>query len=548
MNLTKGDSMSEQKYQADVVIVGGGLAGLTAAYDLISNGKKVILLDRDDKEHLGGLAKKSFGGVMFVDSPHQRRMGLKDNPALAWEDWKSFADFEDSDELPKQWAKLYVEKSIPYIYEWLDHKKIQFLPVVNWAERGIFRPGNSVPRWHITWGTGYELIVKILKAIESHPKRNLLQIYYNHKVDNLIIESNTATGVSGLDEVSKSSFTAKAETVILASGGICGGDLSEVRKNWFSDWGKAPNVLLNGSHKYADGMLHRVAEKKGAKLTHLDKQWHYAAGIFHPNPTQKDDGLSLVPPRSAIWVDSSGKRFGPLPLMGYTDTRYAVEQITKSKAQYSWQIMNWKIAIKELAVSGSDYMTAFRNKSKIKLVKDILFGNTELVNRLIKESKDIVVANTIPELVGKMNEISLSGFKVDEEILTNEIRTYDSMIDRGKSYYNDDQLRRIANFRNYRGDRIRTCNFQKIEDKKALPLIAIREFILSRKSLGGIQTNLQSQVLDSKGKTISGLYAIGETAGFGGGGIHGKGSLEGTFLGSCVLTARVAVESIVGKK
>ena len=147
-----------------------------------------------------------------------------------------------------------------------------------------------------------------------------------------------------------------------------------------------------------------------------------------------------------------------------------------------------------------------------------------------------------------MNEISLSGFKVDEEILTNEIRTYDSMIDRGKSYYNDDQLRRIANFRNYRGDRIRICNFQKIEDKKALPLIAIREFILSRKSLGGIQTNLQSQVLDSKGKTISGLYAIGETAGFGGGGIHGKGSLEGTFLGSCVLTARVAVESIVGKK
>ncbi|MCB1158092.1 MAG: FAD-binding protein [Leptospiraceae bacterium] len=534
-------------YKADVIIAGGGFAGISAAIELLDAGKKVILLDRDKEENFGGLAKKSFGGILFVDTPLQRRLGIKDSPELALSDWKSFADFSDNDDLPLSWAKLYVDKSREIIYDWLTAKKVEFLPLVNWPERGLFRPGNSVPRWHITWGTGHSLIEQVLLYLKTHPKRDNLQVFFNHRVERLLISNNAVTGCAGRMEGSEEEFEANSENVILASGGICGGDLSMVKTHWYKDWGKAPETLLNGSHIFADGLLHKEAEAKGARLTHLDKQWHYAAGIHHPEAQKENDGLSLVPPRSALWMDAEGRRFGPLPLMGYTDTRYVVEQISKSKAQYSWQVLNYKIAIKELAVSGSDYMTAFRYKKKLKLLNDVLFGNKELIKRLSKESKDIILAHSLDELIQKMNEKSINGFQIDAKGFKEDIHMYDAQIDRGEAYFNEEQLRRIANFRTYRGDKIRTCKFQKIDDKKAYPLIAIREFILSRKSLGGIQTDLQSWVLNREGNPIPGLYAIGETAGFGGGGIQGKGSLEGTILGSCVLTGRIASRCFTGK-
>ncbi len=233
--------------------------------------------------------------------------------------------------------------------------------------------------------------------------------------------------------------------------------------------------------------------------------------------------------------------------MGYSDTRWVVEQICRTPEQYSWQVLNWKIAIKELAVSGCDYMTAFRHKRKLEIVKQVLFGNKELANRLIAESEDFVVADSLNGLMDNMDALSLDGVAIDRDRMEADITAYDAQIDRGSRYFNDDQLRRIANSRLYKADRLRTCAFQKIDDPKARPLIAIREFILSRKSLGGIQTDLSSRVLDNSGKAIPGLYAVGETAGFGGGGIHGKGSLEGTFLGSCVLTGRLAGRDIGGK-
>jgi predicted oxidoreductase len=241
-----------------------------------------------------------------------------------------------------------------------------------------------------------------------------------------------------------------------------------------------------------------------------------------------------------------GRRFGPVPLMGYSDTRWVVEQICRTPWQYSWQVLNWRIAIKELAVSGCDYMTAFRHKRKLQLVKEVLFGNKELANRLIDESEDFVVADNLPELMEGMDALSLEGASIDREGMEADIQTYDDQIDRGPRYFNDDQLRRIIASRHYRADRLRTCACQKINDAKALPLIAIREFILSRKSLGGLQTDLQNRVLNTNGEPIPGLYAVGETAGFGGGGIHGKGSLEGTFLGSCVLTGRLCGRAIGG--
>ena len=534
-------------YRADVVIAGGGLAGLATAHEALDRGLRVLVLDRDSEDRLGGLAKRSFGGVMFVDTPHQRKLGINDTPELAWADWQSFADFGDDDEWPRRWAKTYVERSTELIFDWLTGHGIKFLPVVNWAERGLFRPGNSVPRWHIAWGTGFAIIESLVAALENHPKRDKLEIHYGHRVERLLIEAGHVVGCAGCFEDDGGDFEARADHVVLASGGICGGDLSKVKANWYAPWGKPPSTLLNGSHRFADGLLHDEAAKHDAALTHLDKQWHYAAGVHSRESDSPNDGISLVPPRSALWLDARGRRFGPVPLMGYTDTRWVVEQICRTPEQYSWQVLNWKIAIKELAVSGCDYMTAFRHKRKLQLIRQVVFGNKELASRLIEECEDFVVADSMPELMDKMDALSLEGVTIDREGMVADVQAYDEQIARGSRYFNDDQLCRIANFRQYKGDRLRTCAFQAIDDTKARPLIAIREFILSRKSLGGLQTDLQSRVFDTSGEPISGLYAVGETAGFGGGGIHGKGSLEGTFLGSCVITGRLAGRAIGGE-
>jgi len=531
-------------YRADVVIAGGGLAGLTAAHELIDRGLTVLVLDRDTENKLGGLAKRSFGGVMFVDTPHQRKLGISDTPELAWSDWLSFADFGDDDEWPKRWARTYVERSTELVFDWLTGHGVTFLPLVNWAERGLHHPGNSVPRWHIAWGTGFAIIESVVAALDKHRRRDRLKIRFGHRVERLVVEAGRVVGCAGVTEDEGVDFEVRADDVILASGGICGGDLSKVKANWYAPWGRPPATLLNGSHRFADGLLHDEAAGHGAALTHLDNQWHYAAGVHQRDGDSPLDGISLVPPRSALWLDARGRRFGPIPLMGYTDTRWVVEQICSSPAQYSWQVLNWKIAIKELAVSGCDYMTAFRHKRKLELVKQILFGNKALVDRLIAECDDFVVADTLPELMDKMEALSLDGAGIDREGMAADIAAYDAQIGRGPRYFNDDQLRRIAACRTYKADRLRTCAFQAITDQKARPLIAIREFILSRKSLGGLQTDLNSRVLDKSGTPIPGLYAIGETAGFGGGGIHGKGSLEGTFLGSCVLTGRLAARAI----
>ena len=534
--------MTVNKYHTEVVIAGGGLAGMVTAHELLDTGKKVLLVDKDVKENFGGLAKESFGGVLLVDTPQQRRLRIKDSPELALRDWLSYADFGVNDHLPLEWAKFYCENSIEYIYQFLEARGIEFLPLVNWPERGAHISGNSLPRWHIVWGIGHDIAVRVEAGLANHPHNSLLTLLFEHEVSGFERQNGKVVGIHGKNMADGSNFTVNAEHVVVASGGICGGDLSKVRDNWYQPWGKAPKLLLNGAHIFADGLLHDQVQALGGKLTHLDKQWHYAAGVHHPRDKRPNDGLSLVPPRSALWLNALGQRIrNPDPIVGNTDTRHLVESILKEPGQYSWQLMNWKIAIKELAVSGCDYMSAFRYKRKLKLFKHVLFGNKELVNRLIKEcSQDIVVAQSLPELVDKMNENNLWGLETDLGTLTAEIEQYDDQIDLGPANFNDEQLLRIMRFRTYRGDRIRTCKYQKINDSSAMPLIAIREFILTRKSLGGIQTDLDSRVLDSAGQHIPGLYAVGEAAGFGGGGVHGRGSLEGTFLGACILTGRRA--------
>jgi len=533
-----------QKYEADVIIIGGGLAGITAAADLIERGAKVLLLDRDKPQRFGGLAKESFGGIMIVDTPEQRRLGIKDSAEIALQDWLRYAEFSKNDYWPEKWAEVYVNTSLETIYHWLKKRKVDFLPLPNWPERGLLQKGNSLPRWHIVWGTGHELVACVVRQIQACAHADHLSLKFEHAVSGLSTKAGEINGCFGIIENTAEPFEAVADLVIIATGGICGGDLAKVRENWPAERGKAPDRLLNGSHRYADGGMHDVVGQHGGKITHLDKQWHYAAGIPHPNPDRPHHGLSLLPPRSALWVNALGQRIGPRPLQGYTDTSYLVEEICKQPGQYSWQILNKKIALKELAVSGAEYMSAFKNKKKLRLIRNLIFGNHQLYNRLVKEAGDMLIANDLDSLVQKMNALEES-HQVDCQTLKNEVSAFDAEIDKGAAGVTDEQLRRIVEVRKYKADRLRTCNLQKINDPKAGPLVAFREFILTRKSLGGIQTDLQCRVLDYQGEPIPGLFAVGEAAGFGGGGIHGKRSLEGTFLGGCILTGRAAARSII---
>lgn len=541
-----------KEYKADAVIVGGGIAGIAAAIELMNEGQKVLVIDRDVEDELGGLAKWSFGGMFFVDSPLQRRAGMKDSVDLALSDWLSVADFGEEDVLPKQWAVQYVNMCTDHIYRWLTKEHgTKFFPVVHWVERGLYKPGNSYPRFHMVWGTGKGLTDDLIRSMKNHSKASSnLQMVYRHKAEELIVENGRVVGITGLDEVANVPFVAKGENVIVATGGL-GGNIQRVRETWYKPWGKPPEVILNGSHPYALGDMHDAVENINGNVTNLDWAWHYAAGVRHPRPKWKDHGLSLVPPKSALWLDHTGKRFGPNPLITAYDTRWTVEEICKQEKKYSWQVLNMKIMIKEFAISGAESNEAIRDKDLFRFLKDILLGNKKLVNDMLQNSPDFVTASSLEELVKKMNELQGTD-DVKLENVKNSVLPYDAMIDRGPNFHDDEQLRRIAHARQYRGDKVRTCKFQKIVDSSAMPLIAIRESILSRKTLGGIQTDLGGRVMskpqNGTSEPIPGLYAIGEAAGFGGGGSHGKGALEGTFLGGCVLTARIAAKTIVGKR
>ena len=531
-----------QQYHSEVLIVGGGLAGIATALELLDHGKSITLLDRDDASVFGGLARESFGGMFFVNSPEQRRLGMRDSTDLALRDWCSFAQFGPQDEWPRKWAEAYVNLCTPDVYQWVRKHGIGFFPVVNWVERGEFRPGNSLPRFHIVWGTGKELAERLIGALHSHQHFDKLTLCFGHRVEQLRMEGNRVAGVQGCEELSGAAFEASAEHVVVATGGI-NGSMDMVRKHWHADWSRPPDVILNGSHRFADGTLHHAVETVGGNLTHLDKMWNYAAGVHHPRPRKPNHGLSLVPSRSALWLNWRGERIGPQPLVSGFDTRRLVTDICAQEKAYSWQVLNLRIALKELAISGAEFNPSVRDKKVFGFLRDILFGNRWLVNDMLDHCEDFVTANTLPELVEKMNALQ-GDASVQVDAVTDAVTRYDATIKRGRNFMNDEQLRRIAELRQYRGDKVRLCKFQPIQDQKALPLIAIREFITSRKSLGGIQTDLQSRVLSASGKPIAGLYAVGEAAGFGGGGVHGLRALEGTFLGGCILSARLAAKAI----
>ncbi len=534
-------------HPTDVVIAGGGLAGIVTAYDLLGSGHRVTLIDKDRRERFGGLARESSGGMFMVGTPLQRRLRIVDSPELAWSDWQKVAHYDDADVWPRRWGSLFCEHSVEHVFEFLRARRVGFMPMVVWAERGLHATGNSVPRFHMVWGLGEEIVHRLVAALDAHPRRDRLELLFDTEVCGLETTAGRVTGVRARRVDGTNEVRVEAPHVVIASGGICGGDLSKVRANWHRPWGEPPERLLNGGHTYADGLLHDRVCAVGGVVRNLDLQWLYATGVHHPEKRRRNDGQSLVLPRSALWLDARGERImAPCPLPAHGDTRHGVATVLGLPGQYSWLVMNWKIAVRELAASGPRYLTAMREKSWPRLAATVVFGNTADTERLIRDcAEDAVVADSLDGLVDGMNERSLYGLEVDGARVARTVTAWDEMIDRGPRFHDDDQLRWIATLRTYRGDRVRTCNFQKILDPRARPLVAIRMFVITRKSLGGIQTDLECRVLRaSDGEPVPGLYAVGEAAGFGGGGAHGKGSLEGTFLTGCVLTGRAASRSI----
>jgi uncharacterized protein len=524
----------------DVIIIGGGIAGIVCALELLETGRRVLLLDRDTEENFGGLAKESFGGMFFVGTPEQRRAKVVDSVDLALEDWRAFAEFEPEDHWPQRWAEYYVHHCTDLGYRWLRRLGIGFFPVPHWVERGLNTRGNSAPRFHLVWGTGQALTRLLVGRLLAHPQRACLELRFGHRVERLLTTNGTVTGCAGRTEADGAEFEARGECVVIAAGGA-NGSIARVKAHWHRDWGLPPQTILNGSHRYADGRLHDAAEASGARITHMDRMWNYAAGVHHFRPRKPDHGLSLVPPRSALWLDARGERIMP-PLVTGFDTRDLVTQVSTREGGYSWQLLNRRIALKELAVSGAEFNPSIRDKRWLAFLRDVVLGNRWLYETLTENCVDFVLGNTIEELAAKMN--SLAGTQtVDAAQLRATLERYDAAAAKGAPW-EDEQLRRIDALRAYRGDRIRTAKSQRILDPGGLPLVAIREFVISRKSLGGIQTDLACRALDATGTPISGLYAIGEAAGFGGGGVHGLRALEGTFLGGCVLTGRAAAAAI----
>ncbi len=532
--------------RCEVIIIGAGIAGIVCALELLEQGRRVLLIDRDQPEKLGGLARESMGGMFAVDTPEQRRAGARDSVELALADWHSFAEFSPDAHWPRRWAQAYVTHCTEHMYWWLRGKGVKYFPVPHWVERGQFTPGNSVPRFHMVWGTGEALANVLIGHLQPHLHSARLTLRFGQRVESLLSQNGAVVGVRGVGQQGGEPFEEYAGVVVIAAGGV-NGSIDRVRANWHADWQPVPPVILNGSHQYADGRLHDAAQAVGAQITHLDKMWNYAAGVHHYASGKPHAGLSLVPPKSALWLNARGERIGPQPLVTGFDTRELVTQVCRQPGGYSWQVLNHKIALKELAVSGSSHNPSIRDQNWPAFVRDLALGNRWLVRTLLEKCQDFVVAQTLPELVEKMNALQ-GDDAVQLSALEQAVARFDAQVRLKPKFRNDEQLRRIAYTRGYSGDKIRTCASQPILDARAMPLIAIREFVISRKSLGGIQTDLQSRALNLDGKPIEGLFAIGEAAGFGGGGVHGLRALEGTFLGGCVLGARAAAAALAGRE
>jgi predicted oxidoreductase len=536
----------------DAIVVGAGLSGLVAATEIAAAGKHVVVIDQEPKQSLGGQAHWSLGGLFFVDSPEQRLMRIRDSIDRARQDWFGAAGFDrPEDHWPRQWAEVYLQFAAGEKRAWLHQMGVRWFPVVGWAERGR----NSVPRFHVTWGTGPGVLAPFVTRARQAEQGGRLEFRFRHRADDLIVERGVVVGVRGAtlapSDVVRGArsgrertgeFELRAPAVILASGGI-GGNHDLVRSCWPGNMGEAPTSMVCGVPASTDGMALSTVERAGGRVINRDRMWHYTEGIRNWDPIWPNHGIRILPGPSSLWLDANGTRL-PAPLFPGFDTLETLRHILTTGNNYSWFILNQHIIRKEFALSGSEQNPDLTGKS-IRLVLGRAVGKRAMapVEAFKSHGADFVVAESLRELVIGMNAIP-DTLPVEYDAVERVVRQYDQQITDPKA--TDPQVLAVRAARaGYLGDRlVRVASPRPILDPTAGPLIAVKLHVLTRKSLGGCETDLSARVLGHDGQPVPGLYAVGEAAGFGGGGVHGYRALEGTFLGGCLLTGRVAGRAV----
>jgi hypothetical protein len=538
----------------DVVVVGAGLAGLVAAAELADAGTRVVLLDQEPEQSLGGQAWWSFGGLFLVDSPEQRRLRVHDSLELARQDWFGTASFDrEEDHWPRRWAEAYLQFAAGEKRAWLREQGVGFFPVVGWAERGGYTAtghGNSVPRFHIVWGTGPGIVEPFARRVRAAADRGVLQLLFRHRVDELVVSGGAVTGVRGTvlepSDVARGmastrnaagEFEVSAQAVVVTSGGI-GGNHDLVRRNWPARLGPAPQRLLSGVPAHVDGRMLQATEAAGANLINRDRMWHYTEGIANHSPVWERHGIRILPGPSSLWLDATGKRL-PVPLFPGFDTLGTLAHIGQTGHEHTWFVATHKIVEKEFALSGSEQNPDLTGKDVKLLLNRARAGVAAPVQAFLDRGEDFVVARTLPELVAGMNRVTGGTPELRLADVEREVVARDREV--AHPFTKDLQLTAIRGARSYLGDKlIRVAPPHRLLDPEAGPLVAVRLNVITRKTLGGLETDLSGRVLQPGGAVFPGLYAAGEVAGFGGGGMHGYRSLEGTFLGGCLFSGRVA--------
>ncbi|ANY25422.1 FAD-binding dehydrogenase [Gordonia terrae] len=548
------------EHGADAVVVGAGLAGLVATYELTKAGRRVVVVDQENRKNLGAQAFWSLGGLFMVDTPEQRRLGIKDSVDLALQDWMGSAGFDrdDEDYWPRQWARAYVDFAATEKRQYLHDLGLRITPIVGWAERGggfADGHGNSVPRFHLTWGTGPEVVRVFAEPVLEAEKRGLVEFRFRHRVDELIVDDGTAVGVRGVtlaptdvDRGRESNrdtvgdFEIRAGAVIVTSGGI-GHNHDLIRKNWpVERLGPAPETMISGVPAHVDGRMLEISETAGANIVNRDRMWHYTEGIHNWDPIWPDHAIRIIPGPSSLWLDANGNRLAPPNFPGF-DTNSTMKAILSAGHDYSWFILTQTIVEKEFMLSGSEQNPDITEKDlKLTAKSRLAKGASGPVDAFVRNGVDFVVADNLPELVAGMNKIA-RGPELDLAHIERIISARDAEI--GNKFSKDAQLMAITNARQFLGDKIvRVAKPHRLLDPEHGPLIAVRLNVLTRKTLGGLETNLDSQVLRPDGSAFDGLFAAGEVAGFGGGGVHGYNALEGTFLGGCIFSGRAAGRAV----
>jgi uncharacterized protein len=542
---------------ADVVVVGAGLAGLVAAAELADAGRRVVVLDQEPEASLGGQAFWSFGGLFFVGSPEQRRLRVRDSHELAWQDWLGSAGFDrDEDFWPRRWAEAYVDFAAGEKRAWLHAQGVRLFPLVQWAERGGYFPGghgNSVPRFHVTWGTGPGVLEPFLRRVREGVERGLIELRFRHRVTGLSMTGGVVDGVEGevlepsdvprgvaSSRVVVTDFVLHAQAVIVTSGGI-GANHDLVRRSWPERLGRPPEQMLSGVPAHVDGLMMGVAESAGARVINPDRMWHYPEGVANHSPVWDRHGIRILSGPSPLWLDAQGHRLPP-PLFPGFDGLGALAHVTRSGHGHSWFLLNKRIIGKEFALSGSEQNPDLTGRDVRQVLGRARVDVPGPVQAFLDDGEDFVVRSDIRELGDAMNDL-VGEALIDVDELERTVRQRDQQVRTrlGK----DPQLAAIHASRRFVGDKlIRTVKPHPLLERSAGPLIAVRLRVLTRKTLGGIETDLSGRALRSDGSPLPGLYAAGEVAGFGGGGMHGYRALEGTFLGGCIFSGRTVGRAV----